>query len=881
MTLTPSTISTASICSLPSTRLSNLSTPVVSTPSLSLLEPDDADIFSTLYETPLGERAFAAINGHVFDKTGSVGLYSRTFSEEWYATPNRLLLIMGCDGGLMLSYLEHVAKGEGRRVLIVELPEMIDWLEENHEYDHDFIELLPANGNLSLLVSEKYNGYLYRNAIGIHRSLVTLDQYHPAYARLWQVYEPLIHRFFFSQMIEIHGSLGFINAQLLNIADNQHSIHHLYHQFDGGVAVLLAGGPSLDDAIDWIKENRARITLFAVGRVCARLKNEGIDPDFIGAVDPNEISFDNSKQMLLHDKKSTFLHAYHVNPRLLSQFRGHSFYQGKRYPWFKIELDANEQFTAPGPTITNTLISFMTHMGFEHIIFAGVDMCHKRDGQSHESGSLESQVGRFVGTYRATQFVTTNSGQLAPTTPDLFSAHQTLQLQVKGTCAHFKTLRFYNPSPDAAHIDGVEHIAWQDLVLPEWDNKAPETVDACVRDLKFNEDKFSKATLKELQRMRRRFLEASRGAKAGIKSAKHLFDSEEKTIQQTAKVSHMRNRIDKALGGDLPVLMDYLPRAFHDALTVDMTQEQDNDAITQALTHYFSAIQASCNALIQMIDSAQELVKLRQLERERAVLSIDLVKGWIRYGQPGRLYVWLDLHKRTKEDLSKEEETLAYPLIRAFDAIFKVTETGLVKKFKASVHDNTLDSVIKSMQKVDEESIDKLEEVLTFCEENVQKDEFYRDLGLFILGYFSSLRGEVAEAYSTWEMVEHKKLQEQVQVSSLTLALSQRDYNHALQVLEKLCVRQHGYLTVYASILLTLGQEKLAREVLAVYVQKMPEDMAARLQLARLLLDAKELTQAKTLLEDAHQYAPKNPMIQRLWSEAGGIGSLSESLNDE
>jgi hypothetical protein len=241
--------------------------------------------------------------------------------------------------------------------------------------------------------------------------------------------------------------------------------------------------------------------------------------------------------------------------------------------------------------------------------------------------------------------------------------------------------------------------------------------------------------------------------------------------------------------------------------------------------------------------------------------------------------VWLDLHKRTKENLSKEEETLAYPLIRSFDAIFKVTETGLAKKFKASVHDNTLDSVIKSMQKVDEESIDKLEEVLTFCEENVQKDEFYRDLGLFILGYFSSLRGEIAEAYQTWEMVEHKKLQEQAQISSLTLALSQRDYNQALKVLEKLCVRQHGYLTVYASILLTLGQEKLAREVLAVYVQKMPEDMAARLQLARLLLDAKELTQAKTLLEDAHQYAPKNPMIQRLWSEAGGIGSLSESLN--
>lgn len=107
-------------------------------------------------------------------------------------------------------------------------------------------------------------------------------------------------------MVEIHGSSGFVNAQLLNLADNRHSIHHLYGQFKGGVVILLAGGPSLDQAIDWVKANRQRITVAAVARVSARLKQEGIDPDFIAAVDPNEISFDNSKHLLEHYEQSTF-----------------------------------------------------------------------------------------------------------------------------------------------------------------------------------------------------------------------------------------------------------------------------------------------------------------------------------------------------------------------------------------------------------------------------------------------------------------------------------------------------------------------------------------------------------------------------------------------
>lgn len=837
--------------------------------SLSFVEAGDADILTSLYETPLGEQALMAVNGRVFDKVGSAAIYATTFGDEWYDKKNQLLLIIGSDGGLMLPYIQEKAAGDGRRVLIVDLPEVVDWVEANVPYDHDLIRLLPADGDLSLLDGEDYNSYVYRNAVSIHRSLATLDQFHPAYTRLWNGYEQLLYRFFYNHMVEIHGSSGFINAQLLNLADNRHSMHHLYGRFQGGVAVLLAGGPSLDDAIEWVKENRLRITLFAVGRVCARLSREGITPDFIGAVDPNEISFDNSKHLLEHYQGATFLHAYHVNPRLLAQYRGRAFYHGRRYPWIVKEKDASEQYTAPGPTVTNTLISFMTHMGFETIIFAGVDMCHRIDGQTHESGSIESQVGRFV--HKAAQFVTTNSGLMAPTSTDLYTAHQVLEVQVRSILLHFPAIRFFNPSPDSARVESVTHVPWSELTLPEWENRASEVVDDILDTLRFKESDFLVASRKEVARMRGKLAKVQHEAHRGMKAARVLFDDSAAIPRRTAQVNAARDGIERQLKDNLPLLIDYAPAAFHDALAVDTRGEQSQTEIQQALTHYFKAVDKASGQLLETLDHALEIIALRGEESRYDALTESLVKGWMRYGQPGRLYVWLDRHQRPLDSLTPAELSMAYPVIRAYEAIFKVAETGIERKFKASVYDNTLESVLKAMREVSEDNIQKLDEVLSYCEDHAQEAQgFYRDLGLFILGYFNRLRGELPAAYDAWRLVSHERLVTHVYNQHLTLALTSQDFQEALGVLERLCLINRSFLTVYANLLQSLNQPQLACEVLGAYLKEAPRDMAARLQLARLYLAQQQGEQAYPLLEEAYQQSPTNPIVQKLFVQVGG-----------
>lgn len=838
---------------------------------VSYCEEGDVDILASQYETPLGEQVFAAINEHVFDRVGSAAMYAKTFGEEWFTAENKLMVVVGCDGGLMLPYLQAAAVGKGSQFLVIDLPEILPWIEEHIDYDHDLIRLIPANGDLSVISSETLNHYLYRNSVSTHRCMATLDQFHPAYARFWREYEQLLNRFFFSHILEIHGSSGFVNAQVLNLCDNQHSIHHLYKRFEGGNAVILAGGPSLDDAIDWIKENRKNITLFAVGRVAARLLKEEIEPDFICSVDPNEVSFDNSKHLLEHYKNTTFLGAFHVNPRLLSQWRGKAFYHGRRYPWIVKEPDADKQFTAPGPTVTNTMLSFIIHMGFETIIFAGVDMCHRIDGQTHESGSIESQVGRFVGTYKATQLVKTNSGRMASTTPDLFSSQQVLEMQVYSISIYFPKAVFYNPSPDAAFINGVQSPSWAELVLPNWENNATEVVNTTIASLKFNVTRFLETTHKETARMRSKLVKVIAQAEQGLKANAKLFDSPDSIPRRTKQVLSARDGIERQMKESMPLLIDYAPSAFHDSLLTDLEQEQSNEDIQLSLKRYFTAIKVSTKPLLDLVEHGLAMIKLRQEERDSALLTQSLVNGWMRYGQPGRLYVWLDIQSRQITDLSEVERNMAHPLVRGYEAIFKVVDSGIVKNFKLNVQENTLDSVRKAMEQLTDENIAKLDEVLQYCEEHADEvSGFYRDLGLYILGYFNKLREDTAQAYLIWAMVDHPKLQQMVYKDYLSLAMQHNHYEEALTVLQKLCVINRRFLTVYANVLISVGQPALAIEVLTLYLQDESDDIAARLQLARLLLDAQQIEQAKAVLEVAYRQSPTNPIVQRLLIQAGG-----------
>lgn len=822
------------------------------------------ELMLSRYQTAFGEIAFSAVNGTAFDSSPSALVYHKTYTSDLFSKENQLYLIIGSDGGLILAFLEQIAK-QGQRFLVVEYPAMIEWIEENISFNHELIELLPANGDLSIISSEKYQAYLYRNSISIQGSLCVVDHEQKDYTELWKTYHSNLNHYFFLNLTEIHGSSGFVNAQLINIADNQHSIHLLYQQFVGGVAMLLAGGPSLDDSIAWIKKNRNRVTLFAVGRIAARLIQEKITPDFICSVDPSEVSFDNSRQLLKLDKRVVFLHAYHVNPRLLSQWKGRSFYHGRRFPWFVNESDASKQLFAPGPTVTNTLLAFITHMGFEQIIFSGVDLCFKPNGQTHESGSIENKIGRHV--HKSMQTLISNDGLEVPTSTDFYTAHQVLVAQVASILHHFPKVRLVNPSGGAARVDGVEYLPLSQLKLTNWQCDVSAHVDKVLAKKAGSAKAFYEKTHKTLTVMRSKLQRTNTESARAIKLLDKLFASPEATLKYSKTLLITKQRIESTLKNDLPLLFDYEPTAFHDAMLIDTTQEQTQDQMVDAFRHYFTAVNGSSLSLIRLLDHAIGLVILRQLEMNSSRLSAELINGWITYGQPGRLYVWLTQHQRSFARLSASEKLLAQPMVKAFDLLFQDQPTEIEDKFRKSVYTNLLDQVELAVKIVNEENILLLQEILTLCEDRAATDDFYRDLGLFIWAYFNEIKQESSQSYQLWSMISTPGIKLLAMRRQMSVAMSDSNNERLLEAVQALCVLDRRYLPAYAGILKHLGCHDQAVEVLQTYLRHVPKDISANIQLVQLYFEILQPEQACERLKLMIDTWPGNPIVRNLLAQ--------------
>jgi hypothetical protein len=819
------------------------------------------DMLSSRYQTPFEETAFSAINGTTFDRSRSSLVYHKAYAGDLFNKENQLYLIIGSDGGLILNFIAEVAK-KGQRFLVVDYQKIIEWIEENIKFDSDLIELLPANGDLSVLSSEKYQAYFYRNSISIQGALCVVDQVHPNYVQLWETYQANLNHYFYLNLVDIHGSSGFINAQLINIADNQHSIHLLYQQFVGGVAMLLAGGPSLDDSITWIKKNRSKVTLFAVGRIAARLMKEKIVPDFICSVDPTEASFDNSRHLLKLDKHVIFLHAFHVNPRLLSQWKGRSFYHGRRFPWMVKESDADKQLFAPGPTVTNTLLAFITHMGFEQIIFSGVDLCFKSDGQSHESHSIENKVGRHV--HKSTQTLMSNEGLEVPTSTDFYTAHQVLVAQVASILHHFPKVQLVNHSGGAARVEGVEYLPLSQLQLADWQCDVSAHVDRILLKKSGSALAFYKKTYKTLSSMKVKLFRVNAKSTQAIKLLDKLFVSEEATLKYSKQLLAAKEAIEFQLKDSLPLLFDYEPTAFHDAMLIDTNQEQTQEQMIEAFNHYFSAVNKSSLSLTRLLDYAMGIVKLRELEMNTQKLTSELINGWITYGQPGRLYVWLTQHQRSISRLSSAEKALAQPMIKLFDGFFQDQSTQIEDKFRKYVHVNLLDKVEQAVINLTEDNILFLQNTLTICEDHAGKDGFYRDLGLFIWAYFNEIKQKSDEAYQLWAMIKEPSVMLLAMRRQMNYATSVSNIEKALEAVQALCALDRRYLPAYAGILKQFNWHDQAVEVLQTYLRYEPSDIAASIQLVQLWFDMQQADQACNLLETMSKAWPENPIVQSL-----------------
>ncbi|MGB0899306.1 MAG: 6-hydroxymethylpterin diphosphokinase MptE-like protein, partial [Psychrobium sp.] len=384
--------------------------------------------------------------------------YSQLLSE-YFWKEDSYHVVAGTDSGLLIEHIVNEGIPKNSVYLFVECPEYIELIrpELNDEWQQVLKFCTPDEWEQGF-DHNNAAAYFYNDAVMLHYGSAVRagrnDLYHQLKLRLDFIYK--------NKVYENSAGLGnrdFISCQLQNVAHNINSGQLLKNAFAGKTCIILGGGPSLDEHLPWVIENQSNLLVIAVSRISRKLQQVGLVPDVVVALDPQQMSYDVSKELYNYPPEVTLLSSYHVIPKLLSQWKGRAAYIGNRLPW-ESKLNAPEHFTE-GPTVVNAALIAAVDMGCSQILLTGADMCYGPDGSTHASASFESE--REIDISRDSQWLDTYAGHKAETIIPLILTANYLSKHAHYANEHAS--KVYNLSKNALKLDHIEYLDINDIEL--------------------------------------------------------------------------------------------------------------------------------------------------------------------------------------------------------------------------------------------------------------------------------------------------------------------------------------------------------------------------------------------------------------------------------
>lgn len=778
-----------------------------------------------------GDRYLFPVNRDSFRSIGAYSIFKKQYGEDLRAEKT-LHIVIGTDSGLLPEYIYKNGLPESSRYVFVELPSVIARLRNS-----GFLQDLPdrihcITMNQLQAVSKKYEfqNYLYTEKINIWKSMAALDAFLPEYTELYWETRDYIEAFAWQLKIQL-GNRDFIIRQLENLDENRVSATCLQNLFQGKTAVLLAGGPSLDEYLPWINTHRDKFVVLAVSRIARRLKEINLTPDIFVSVDPQPLSFDISKEMLYFGEKTLFINGSHVVPNLLSQWQGRSAYVGRRLPW---QENPSETFLqVAGPTVTNTALSIVVALGFSTVIFTGVDFCLSPIGLSHSKGSNESQAGPPFGLFD-TQ-VMTNCGKKLFTKRAMAEAIPVMADQV--AVANKAGCRVINPAPFAAQIPGVEHLPLDKICFTPLHEPALTTISrALPPESKESRSSFYDKTRQSLLIAEKRLLKIKELSKKALFYNNALFGRN--GLKPDFKYKRYMDRIEDTLQDDqlapfAKMVKEFGLRQFVKLCQPDSQLEWSNEKVEEAAKIYYQAFFDNASALLEIITIAKKRNKLRINEENPRPEPILLTEGWREFFETGRSYIWQSRLPANVFPTDTKDTAALYNIQNEFQQILENKQTSHRTQCQNNADPELARHRIRLL--FQNQDTDSLRGLIAGMEIMTRED--IKPVRYLARGYLAELEQNYPLALHEYQQVLETSSDRTTEtalrrIASLSLHLNDRQ--NALLAL--VCLTEHSpvYLSQYADLAAILGQTKTALDAYADYLEHCPDDPVVLLKVGKI-----------------------------------------------
>ncbi|VEE63427.1 Uncharacterized protein conserved in bacteria [Shewanella putrefaciens] len=807
-------------------------------------------ILNTFSISRFNEIYLPSVNRNVFETLDSKTLYKRHLNYDFNAQ-DQLHIFIGLDSGLLANYILNQPLSLGCRYLFVELPEILELLSiELTETQKKQVDIVSPTDFEKILESDALNIFIEKDQFTIHMSLASRAQHLVAYTQLKQELTDRVEKLRFTRQIGFNQQI-FVNVQLSNIADNRFPASVLRNQFAGKTCVVVAGGPSLDQHMNWLKNNADSFIVIAVSRIAAKLHRYGIQVDMVVNVDPQYISFFVSRDIFTLPKNTLLVQAHHSCSLISGQWPGPILYTGSRFPWNNKKDSDNIQTV--GPTVSNCALNIAIEMGFKQILLSGIDFCYSKSGFTHTEGTLEQQLGPNLS--RISEWVETYEGYLAETPIQLLQAMKDLQEQV----STYPNIDFINLSSSAAKIKGIKYQSLDEIKFEPIEtrsiNNLPENAFSVTSlDEKLSDLVECKLEISNTLKVMKEILKNTKKAIDLCKKLRGMTQLDKEVIK---KINAIESKIihNKAVYCQLIKFYGYAE--FSKFLSSRNTENWTQSHINKMTNNYYNAYEVTTLELIKNLKYAEERIDCRISEiTNKSPLNI-LAASWKKYNTTGRIHFWKALHKN--------DTSSCKVLINELELLFTEQCSQDPTFYKTALKENSnIELILQKIMflKANGHSYG-LNQLIINLSNLIDINANYARLYYLALSFKLNLDKKPKEALDALLKID-SNFQTEVELKQIILlSLQQSNLELAGSTLIKISQYSDEYLPQYAHVLRLQGQHQAAINTYLDYLDKYPSDSHIWLKLGLFMIDINQTEAALTAFSNALNADPHNELAKQ------------------
>ncbi|MGI2259533.1 6-hydroxymethylpterin diphosphokinase MptE-like protein [Shewanella sp. GXUN23E] len=798
--------------------------------------------------SPFGETFLPAVNRRQFDNQNSGKIFAQQFAS--LSQEETLYIIIGMDSGLLANYVLDKPIPSGSKYIFVEL----DYLLPLFNMDipdalQDNVKVITQEQLADTLTSEGNDIFLIKNQYQLHPSLGAKTAYIDDYQLLKNQCRKVLEKAVFNAHVNLNQNV-FVHKQLINIADNRYPVSSLNGYFDNKDCILVGGGPSLDLHIEWLKEHQRNLYIFAVSRAASQLQQAGIHVDFVVSVDPQDLSFLVSKEMLELPNSTIFINADHAAPALVGQWHGSQFYSGQKLPW-----ETENNIETAGPTVSNAALWIAGQLKFHRILLLGVDLCWSPSGVSHASGSQEGQLGPDI--TKIGVWVKTNTGDNAETTVQLAEAITSFGEQVR----NLTNCQVINLSGQAAQIPGVSHVPPLQLTVENIDNKFE--VLAAIRA------KFPNTNSKQaLTKLKTQIRSIATKYRFIAKQAKHALSIASKSRANQTELDNIEAELNRHNQTLMQFLKFFGYTHFSHFLTTRDSRDWSKQQIQKLNQAYYKAMANSADALIVLFEESVAHVEARLEELASTPDWIKLQEDWLKYHQSKRLEFMLNQHHHFIDELQNEHPDILKRLrehqAERKQVVYQNDQKQKMTRWNLDVAPTKIHLLYQDHNTLG------LEQMI-YALDNFQISDEAKQLSARAKSYLYEINGEYQQAFDVLATLPEPWRSEIENKQMVLMAIKTGQWAAAATGLRQLAPHSDEYLPQLAQVLKIRRDYAGALETWLEYLNKHPSDSANWCRLGEMLLQLEQYQDALSIYQQALQADQDNLLARQYVAELSRV----------